>query len=243
MRWIPGSTSARACRSARCSVSCAARLADGRAQPPGSVSNCATPRSQPGCVAGWRHINSGMPTRSRCRARVYRWWSYSGNWACRPRGHVRVLARHRQHRDRARRPRTPRADDPRGQRASGHALSRPSQGAVSLGAAHRPAAAGCAPRTRPHRPAPPRALPSKEVVKPTPPLTSAIASRWRRASGAGGVNRRSDRQRRSARAPPSVAKRSSGRGACDNSSWAKATVSSPVTQSALVPRSQPPRDR
>ena len=35
----------------------------------------------------------------------------------------------------------------------------------------------------------------------------AIAIRWRRASGAGGVNRRSDRQRRSARALPSVAKR------------------------------------
>ena len=32
------------------------------------------------------------------------------------------------------------------------------------------------------------------------------AIRWRRASGAGGVNRRSDRQRRSARALPSVAK-------------------------------------
>ena len=77
-RSIPGSTSVRACRSARCSVSCAARLADGRAQPPGSVSNCATPRSQPGYVAGWRLISSGMPTRSRCRARAYRSWSYSG---------------------------------------------------------------------------------------------------------------------------------------------------------------------
>ena len=65
---------------ARRPVSCAARLADGRAQPPGSVSNCATPRSRPGYVGGWRLISSGMPTQSRCRGRASRSWSYSGNW-------------------------------------------------------------------------------------------------------------------------------------------------------------------
>jgi integrase len=99
--------------------------------------------SAPACPRG-RDVARGRTARGHTAA------------TCRPRGHVRVLARHRQHRDRARRPRTPRADDPRGQRASAHALSRPS--AVSLGAAHRPVAAGCPPRTCPHRPAPPRAL-------------------------------------------------------------------------------------
>jgi hypothetical protein len=45
----------------------------------GVGSSCATPRSQPGCVAGWRYINSGMHTRSRCRAGASRWWSSSGS--------------------------------------------------------------------------------------------------------------------------------------------------------------------
>ena len=69
----------RACRSARCSACCAARLADGRAQQPGSVFSCATPRSRPGCVGGWPRISSGMLTLSRCRARVCRWSSSSGS--------------------------------------------------------------------------------------------------------------------------------------------------------------------
>ena len=66
---IPGSTSVRACRSARCSACCAARQADGRAQRPGSVCSCATAAQRrghsTGCVAGWRRII--MPTRSLCR--------------------------------------------------------------------------------------------------------------------------------------------------------------------------------
>ena len=54
--------------------------------------------------------------------------------------------------------------------------------------------------------------------------TSAI--RWRRASGAGGVNRRSDRQRRSARAFPSVAMRSSASISADACSVAIAIAGS-----------------
>jgi hypothetical protein len=75
----PGSTCVRGCRSARCSACCAARLADGRAQPLGFVSSCAMPRAQPGCVAGLRPISSGKLTLSRCRARACRSSSYSGN--------------------------------------------------------------------------------------------------------------------------------------------------------------------
>ena len=75
----PGSTCVLVCRSARCSACCVARLADGRAQRPGSVSSCAMRRPPPGCVGGLHPISSGMLTLSRCRARACRWWSYSAS--------------------------------------------------------------------------------------------------------------------------------------------------------------------
>jgi hypothetical protein len=82
----PGSTCVRGCRSARCSACCAARLADGRAQPLGFVSSCAMPRSQPGCVAGCAR---SAPACSRCRdvARGHAARRHTaGTRACRPRG-------------------------------------------------------------------------------------------------------------------------------------------------------------
>jgi hypothetical protein len=94
--------------------------------------------------------------------------------ACRPRGHVRVLARHRQHRGRARRPRAPGPDDPRRQRAAAHALSQTSQRAAPSGAAHR-ARAG---RAR-----------AKAVINPPPgdastcfPLEASVRGGWRESS-------------------------------------------------------------
>jgi len=52
--------------------------------------------------------------------------------------------------------------------------------------------------------------PDEALAAPTRRGFPAIAIRWRRASGGGGVNRRSDRQRRSGLAFPSVAKHSRG---------------------------------
>ena len=62
-------SSAQPCRSARCSASCAAQHADGRARPPGSAPSCITPLSRPVFAAGSRRTSCGTRTRSRCPAR------------------------------------------------------------------------------------------------------------------------------------------------------------------------------
>jgi hypothetical protein len=107
---------------------------------------------------------ASAPACSRCRD-VARGRAAGGHTApvraCRPRGHLRVLARDRQHRDRARRPRAPRTDDPCGQRASASALSPTSQAPRRL--------------ARPLRPAPSRTR-SKAVINPPPGDASACVA-------------------------------------------------------------------
>ena len=108
-----GSNSAQHCRPARCSASCAVRHADGRARPPGSAP---APSRRPSgrCPAPVR----AAPAPARARGRDVPRGDLADRdpataRARRPRDHLQIPARDRQHRDHPRRPPTARTDDPR----------------------------------------------------------------------------------------------------------------------------------
>ena len=76
-----------------CILRCAAPPAANRARRPGSAASCTGPRKPPEYAGGSRRISSAMRTRSRCRAKGCRCWSFSASSGTRISGpHRRICA-------------------------------------------------------------------------------------------------------------------------------------------------------